>query len=208
MKPRRTHAERTAETTAKIKAAAIDVVAELGFNRATASEIALRAGVSWGAAQHHFGDKTGILLAVLEDSASDFMDRIDRVPAEGASLKKRVDEFVDAAWEHFSSPGFRSATEIITNLARVPENEARLSEGRAIVELDRWLGTWKRLFNDVPLTPREAMTIQGYVVAVLSGLSSVHVLERGSKRAIGHQLGYLKDTLLRELTRKRRGKHG
>lgn len=203
---RRTHAERTAETTAKIKAAAVEAIAELGFKRATATEIARRAGVSWGAAQHHFGDKTGILLAVLDDSAAEFLDRIDPVPAEGLSLEKRVDGFVDAAWEHFRSASFRSATEILSNLAVTPEEEGGLPAGSAIVQLDRWIQTWRRLFADVPLSPDEAVTIQGYIVAALSGLSSVHVLQRGPGDIRDRQLGFLKETVLRELSAARR--HG
>ncbi|MDG2303963.1 MAG: TetR/AcrR family transcriptional regulator [Candidatus Binatia bacterium] len=201
---RRTHAERTAETTTRIKAAAVEAIAELGFKRATATEITRRAGVSWGAAQHHFGDKTGILLAVLEDGAREFMDRVDAVPSDGVSLEKRVDGFVDAAWEHFRSDTFRSATEILTNLAGAPEEDGGLPDGAAMVELDRWMQTWKRLFGDVPLPPADAVAIQGYVVAVLSGLSSVHVLERGPKETRKRQLGFLKETLLRQLSAARR----
>jgi len=202
-RPRRTHAERTAETTRRIKEAAIETIAELGFKRATATEIARRAGVSWGAAQHHFGDKTGILLAVLDDGAKAFLDRIDRVDA-GASLKNRVEGFVDAAWEHFGSDAYRSSSEILTNLAAAPGEEGELPEGTAIVQLDRWVASWRRLFGDVPLTSSDAMVIQGYAVAVLSGLSSVHVLQRNSAGARNRQLALLKDTLLRELTAAKR----
>ncbi len=203
VRPRRTHAERTAETTLRIKEAAIEAIAELGFKRATATEIARRAGVSWGAAQHHFGDKTGILLAVLEDGATAFLDRIDRVD-EKASLKSRVDGFIDAAWEHFRSDAFRSASEILSNLAAAPGEEGDLPEGTAIVQLDRWMATWSRLFGDVPLSPSRAMAIQGYVVAVLSGLASVHVFQRGSVSVRSRQLGFLKDTMLRDLTAAKR----
>jgi len=200
---RRTHAERTAETTRRIKEAAIESIAELGFKRATATEIARRAGVSWGAAQHHFGDKTGILLAVLDDSAKAFMDRVDRVDA-GGSLKSRVDGFVNAAWEHFRSDAYRCSSEILTNLAAAPGEEGELPEGTAIVQLDRWVESWARLFGDVPLKPSHAMVIQGYVVAVLSGLSSLHVLQRNSATARNRQLGLLKDTLVRELSAAKR----
>ena len=41
----------------------VECIAELGFQRTTAQEITRRAGVTWGAVQHHFGDKDGILLA-------------------------------------------------------------------------------------------------------------------------------------------------
>ena len=60
---RRSHAERTAATRLRIVEAVIESIAEVGFQRTTAVEITRRAGVTWGAVQHHFGDKDGILIA-------------------------------------------------------------------------------------------------------------------------------------------------
>ena len=48
--------------------AVVETIADVGFQKTTAAEIARRAGVTWGAVQHHFGGKEGILLAVLEAS--------------------------------------------------------------------------------------------------------------------------------------------
>jgi AcrR family transcriptional regulator len=203
----RTHAERTAETVAKVKAATIEAIADLGFRGATTAEIARRAGVTWGAVQHHFADKTGILVAVLEDSAVAFMELLDGIEVEGVSLQKRVDRFVDTAWEHFSSDSHRSAAEILANLANpatLPAHSEGLPAGVAIVQLDRWLATWECLFHDAPLATAQSMALQGYVVATLSGLSSLRPLEKEGAETRRHQLGYLKDTLTRELTAARR----
>lgn len=54
---RRSHAERTAETQARIVAAVVASIAERGLQRTTAAEVTRRAGVTWGAVQHHFGGK-------------------------------------------------------------------------------------------------------------------------------------------------------
>ncbi|MBW2313227.1 MAG: TetR family transcriptional regulator [Deltaproteobacteria bacterium] len=54
---RRSQAERSAETRTRILAAVIDSIADVGLQRSTAAEIACRAGVTWGAVQHHVGDK-------------------------------------------------------------------------------------------------------------------------------------------------------
>ncbi|MBW2316869.1 MAG: helix-turn-helix transcriptional regulator [Deltaproteobacteria bacterium] len=87
-------------------------VAEVGFARTTASEIARRAGVTWGAVQHHFGGKDGMLTAVLEGSFNRFAERVESVPREGP-LEKRVSLFVDRAWDHYSSADYRTANEIL-----------------------------------------------------------------------------------------------
>jgi AcrR family transcriptional regulator len=46
--------------------AVIDLINEGGFAAASSTQIARKAGVSWGAVQHHFGNKEEILEAVLE----------------------------------------------------------------------------------------------------------------------------------------------
>ena len=43
-------------------------IREEGFSAASARHIIERAGVSWGVIQHHFGDRDGLLTAVIEDA--------------------------------------------------------------------------------------------------------------------------------------------
>src|ERR1700752_4404172 len=95
------HAEPRPHTRARIIAAVVDGIAELGFQRTTAQEIASRAGVTWGAVQHHFGGKDRLLLAVLEDSFNRFAERLADLPLEKTTLAERASVFVDRAWAHF-----------------------------------------------------------------------------------------------------------
>ena len=100
---RRTQAERTAATRERIVRAVVESIAEIGLQKTTANEITRRAGVTWGAVQHHFGGKDGILAAVLEESFERFAERLSEVPTDGASLEERVSAFVDIAWAHFDT---------------------------------------------------------------------------------------------------------
>ena len=70
---RRSQAQRTEETRGKIVGAVVESIHEVGLPRTTAAEVARRAGVTWGAVQHHFGGKSGMLDAVLEHSFDDFV---------------------------------------------------------------------------------------------------------------------------------------
>src|SRR5262245_50852222 len=191
---RRSQAERTAETRARIIEAVVACIDELGFPRATASEITRRAGVSWGAVQHHFGGKDGILAAVLEDSFQRFAVRIGDVSGAADSLEKRVSLFVDRAWEHFASPHFRSTFEIL--LGHVPEDPAwQAAMFRA------WNGVWMRPFGDVGLSRRRLAVVQHFTLALFCGLASLRVLEGPSARPREAELSLLKQTLERELSR-------
>ena len=193
MRARRTQAERTAATRERIVAAVVASIAEVGFQRTTASEIARRAGVTWGAAQHHFGGKDGILAAVLQNSFARLAERLSGIPA-GAPLATRVELFVGRAWEHFASPHYRSTLEILLHLdpsARRPGWQAPMQR-----ELD---AIWRGTFPEARLPHRRALALQRYTASVLSGLAALSLLD-GSRATRGAELRLLEATLLRELS--------
>lgn len=193
--PRRTHAERTAETRERIMGAVVASVSEVGFHRTTASEIARRAGVTWGAVQHHFGAKEGILAAVLEDSFERFAQRLADIDVEGTSLDRRVELFIDRAWEHFESPHFRSTFEILQHHAGESPN------GWQAEMLTAWNRIWSAIFDDTHLSRRRRVTLQHYTISCLAGLAAVLRFETPPRRMLGEELALLKDTLTRELRR-------
>lgn len=63
---RRTQSERRAETVELLLDATIATIAELGYHRATTSEICARAGVTQGALFHHFKSRLDLVLASLQ----------------------------------------------------------------------------------------------------------------------------------------------
>ena len=189
---RRTQAERTAATRERILAAVVESIAEVGFQRTTANEIARRAGVTWGAVQHHFGAKHGILEAVLEESVARLADRTAGIPAE-APLATRVELFVLRAWEHFSSAHYRSMLEILLHLAPADREVAPGWRGGMERALD---AIWKRIFPDAALPQRRALALQRYTASVLSGLASLAVLD-GRRATRAPELRLLEETLLR-----------
>jgi AcrR family transcriptional regulator len=190
---RRTQAQRTAATRERILAAVVESIAEVGFGRTTASEIAQRAGVTWGAVQHHFGAKDGILEAVLEESFARFATRLEQVPSD-APQGERIHLFVQRAWEHFASPHFRSTLEIMLHLPPPPDAGSD-SIGAMVRSLN---AIWQRLFADARLPARRVVTLQRYTVSVLSGLSSLERLD-GRSHTRAAELALLEETLRREL---------
>ena len=191
---RRTHAERTAETRERVMTAVVEAISEVGFARTTASEIARRAGVTWGAVQHHYRDKDGILAAVLEDSFSRFAEALGEVPEE-PELEKRVALFGDRAWVHFASPHYRSTSEILLNLPDEIESPWQQEMHR------EWRRIWSRYFPQSD--PRDPSTVELmlYAVAVFTGLAATQRLEGRSARRRDAQLGFLKETLVGRLGR-------
>lgn len=64
--PRRTQAERSASTRARLLDATVACLVELGYAGATIAEIEARAGVSRGARLHHFPSKAALVSAAME----------------------------------------------------------------------------------------------------------------------------------------------
>ena len=191
---RRTQIERTADTRERIMAAVVESIGEIGYPKTTATEIARRAGVSWGAAQHHFGDKEGILVAVLEESFNRFADVLAGPIDADLTLDARVSLFVDRSWLHFGGAQFRSTYEILMNL---PPGLAPAWQSEV---LGTWMRIWSDYFPEKSRPERRTVNIMRYTVSVLSGLATMNMLEGAADRSRKTELGYLKDTLTRELT--------
>ena len=194
---RRSHAERSAATRARILEAVVDVIATDGFAGLTAQALAQRSGVTWGAVQHHFGDKDRLLRAVLEDSFERFAERVDRVAVAGTTLAARAALFVDLAWEHFSGRHYRATFEILLNhLGRA----APAGAGDWRVEMSRaWDRVWSRVFADARVPRRRSLMLQHFTVSALSGLASTAMLQGGRVTLPAGELDVLKATLRREL---------
>jgi AcrR family transcriptional regulator len=200
-RPRRSQAERTAETRGRIIAAVVESIAEVGYQRTTATEIAARAGVTWGAVQHHFGGKDGILVAVLEDSFNRFADRLADIHADGVPLGKRVELFIDRAWEHFGSAHYRSTFEILLNHTGWEGAESEPSWQDAMFQ--SWGRVWDGLFGDAGLSRRRAVELQRFTIASLTGIASLKMLGAADAPIGGPELGLLKETLVREMVKGR-----
>ena len=96
--------QRGQETREKVIQAAAACVAEEGFAAANTNRIVERAGVTWGVLQHHFGDKSGLLDAVLERGMEELEAGFEAITIEDDDIHKRVarvvdDELVEVWWE-------------------------------------------------------------------------------------------------------------
>jgi len=86
-------------------------IREEGFSAASARHIIERAGLSWGVIQHHFGDRDGLLTAVIEDAVDRLCTALGLI-ADPAQVTD-TEELVRAAWEAFANPKAMAGLEIL-----------------------------------------------------------------------------------------------
>ena len=88
--PRRTQADRSAQTRVALLNAARALFAEKGFAATSRDEIAARAGVTRGALYHHFESKTALALAVVAELETDLVDRVVSAALEGEGVREQL----------------------------------------------------------------------------------------------------------------------
>lgn len=115
--PRRTRAGMIEKTRSQLIATARQVFTRQGFAHTTMEDITSAVGLTRGALYHHFGNKEGLLLAVIEQIESEVGERLQAVSDAAPSL-----------WE-----GFRSRCRTYLELALEPEiRRIILQDARAI----------------------------------------------------------------------------
>jgi AcrR family transcriptional regulator len=144
---RRTQAERTAETRAKLLDATIDCIAEIGYAATTGREVAMRAGVSRGAQTHHFPRRMDLIVSALDEIGQRQL-RIWSAGLEGLPPgRARVRRALDTLWEELRSPLWVAATKMWIAADDDPELYDRMIRPEADVAIG-FRQHAKELFGD------------------------------------------------------------
>jgi len=120
--------ERGDRTRSAIIDATIQCVLDEGFAAASAKRIAERGGVTWGVIQYHFGDRNGILGAVVTRGYETFIAAIEAIAIPADDVEHRIPAIIDTAWAAYSLPAARASLEILigTRTTRDPRVNTEL----------------------------------------------------------------------------------
>jgi AcrR family transcriptional regulator len=166
-------AQKARETRGKILNAVISIIQEGGFGSASSSKIAERAGITWGAVQHHFGAKEDILRAILDLSHEKFIALTSDEAIRQGSMADRVDRFVDAMWLHYQSDLYLAALEILLASRGVSQVQESIMAMR-----DAHLTMLRATFPASVLSDDDILEALIFAHCVLTGLSIEGVLEK------------------------------
>jgi AcrR family transcriptional regulator len=166
---RRTSAPRKRgdDTRARIIGETVRCILDEGFAAATAKHVAERAGVTWGVIQYHFGDRNGLLMAVVDDGVTRLLDSLTAVDVGALELRQRVEAVIDTAWRCYSSPTSLAAFEIL----RASRGSLGDASRRHLLEMNSAIGELGRLISEDPADAGVVeviwATLRGVVLAQL-----------------------------------------
>ena len=183
---------KTRRTRESLINATVSLIKEGGFAAASSSRIAERAGMTWGAAQHHFGSKEDILDAILEMSYEKFIGTMTAPGLRGGAMADRVGVFVDRMWTHYQSDLYLVALEILLATREATDHADRAWEarqGKAHLKIVREIFPDSKL-SDVRI--QEALTFTHFC---LTGLSIEGIFETQVKH-LGRHLQRIKQVML------------
>lgn len=147
-------------------------VIEEGFAAASAKHIAERAGVTWGVVQYHFGDRDGLLMAVVDRGLAELLGvlRARPAPSENVTRDEQVRRVVEAAWKVFSSANSRASLEILIATRAMRDRRAKRHLGQlqqAITDLSRDLARGLDSPHAIAVADLIWATMRGLVVSQL-----------------------------------------
>ena len=161
----------------RTRALAIDVTVQIvlkeGFAAASGRHIADAAGVTWGVIQYHFGDRDGLLMAVVDRGFGELLHALESLPAATpeTTTRDRVDTVVTAAWAAMSSPAARAAGEILigTRATRGAEAAGHLRQ------LAKRFATLGRMIA-IDLDPSQSAAIGEHILTTLRGMIATQLI--------------------------------
>jgi AcrR family transcriptional regulator len=121
----RTVANGEIDTRDRVIKAAVECIIDLGFYRGSSTnEIARRAGVTWGVIQWYFGNREGLMLAVLEEGASHIVATVEAAHIDGATVGERMSQLIDVFSAHYGRPDYLASLQVMLNMHHDPRTSA------------------------------------------------------------------------------------
>ncbi len=113
--------DRSRATRERLLSATIEMLASSGWAATTVAGVAEAAGVSRGAAQHHFPTRDALTTAALEQMFDELTRRVAESMSEFPAGPERIDLVVRRAVEVYTGVAFKAALQVWAAAASDPE---------------------------------------------------------------------------------------
>jgi AcrR family transcriptional regulator len=120
-------------TRGRIRAVAVELFTEQGYDKTSLREIADRVGITKASLYYHYPSKQALLLAIIEPFLDDWtalVDAAERLPRTPANIRFVLERGIDAMLRHrdATSMMLRDVAAVVTALAPRLEDAKELSE--------------------------------------------------------------------------------
>ncbi|KDM65375.1 TetR/AcrR family transcriptional regulator [Acidiphilium sp. JA12-A1] len=138
---RRTQSQRTGAMQERLCKATLDVLADIGYERASTTEICRRAGVSRGAQTHHYASKRDLILAAYDHLLGTWEVERKRLLAAYETVPLEPETYISFLWTKvFDTRHYIVALE----LALAARGDPELQHG-----LQRVLSRWATMRDEI-----------------------------------------------------------
>jgi AcrR family transcriptional regulator len=173
---RRTQQERREDTRHALLEGMMQALIEVGYARATTSEITRRAGLSTGALQHHFASKEELVLAVVQH-------HFDGMLAQVEAFAKSDEGAGDDAWtsyvallaDVYTGERYMAVWEVILGTRGDRALHAAVIQHR-VQSLGILETLWSRVFERRIANKRKRTDLMHFTMAVLRGFVFYNVI--------------------------------
>jgi AcrR family transcriptional regulator len=174
---RRSQKQRSAETSARLMNATIDLLHDRGLARTSTPEIARAAGVSRGALTHHFAGREAIISASVADMLARTTRDLHRFAEDFVARGGSSDEIVDYIWAMMSDRLFYVTMEYLPEARHNPDFKADLIP--VVKEFHAGLDAiWTALAARTGVAPDHARIVMNATMCLVRGMIAQTVLRR------------------------------
>ena len=173
---RRTNAERSAATQARLLDATIECLIERGWAGTSTTEIVRRAGVSRGAQVHHFPAKEDLVLAAVEHLLERRIREFQATFADLPASQRTPAAAMRVLYDHCFRATFEPWIELAVAARTDPGLHDRFVQFEAQF-FETALATFRGLFPDAAADPSFARVALRLTFAVLEGLATERLID-------------------------------
>ncbi len=155
---RRTNAERTAMTKEKVIKAAISCIYDVGYEGTSIKLVADSAGVSKGAAQHHFPSKTDLMLEVADYCLKLHVKIRADIFLKYPRGEERISHTAEASWKIINHPSYTALIEIMMATRNSEDLKKRIKPILNLIAKERERGELA-FYRDFDVEPNEEVEI-------------------------------------------------
>jgi AcrR family transcriptional regulator len=160
--------ERSQRTRQLLADSAIERLVESGYRGTTFVEVCRRAGLTRGAAHHHYRDLPALLLDALR-MVNARLASVEPAVREAHGLEERIDAGIDELWRLFTTAEFRAVVEIW-----VAQSHDEALHDRIRSEMDRYVeiivAGFGRFFPELVSQNADAVDLMRLLFVTLTGL--------------------------------------